>query len=342
MHRTTTAATWSVCLAAVAVMAQGAGARGQATTKGTDQTPIARDFLTHMTKGEYEEAVKLCDDTMKQALPADKLKSVWETITSSSGEFQTLGEPTSSMSEGFQVLVFPAKLKTTTLDLRVAVSGEGKISGFYILPKESYKPPGYDHSDKYVETQVEFGEEPWLVKGKLTMPSGKGPYPAVVLVHGSGPHDEDETIGPNKPFRDLAGGLSSNGIAVLRYQKRTFAHKLRLAVQKTITVREEVLDDAEAAVEYLRRTPGIDKNKVFVLGHSMGATLAPQIAAEVKDVAGVILLAGTGRDFYDVLLDQLTYIASAPGAGQEKNRKEKEDVEKGLFANHGAGTMIVR
>ena len=74
--------------------------------------------------------------------------------------------------------------------------------------------------------QVGVGE--WVLPGTISMPRGDGPFPAVVLVHGSGPNDRDETIGPNKPFRDLAGGLASQGIAVLRYEKRTRQHPLKL------------------------------------------------------------------------------------------------------------------
>jgi hypothetical protein len=103
---------------------------------------------------------------------------------------------------------------------------------------------------------------------------------------------------------------------------------LKLAVQGTITVREEVVDDALAAIAFLRAQPGIDPSEVYVLGHSLGATLAPSIAAEDKKIAGAILLAGTGRNFYDVLEDQLSYIASLPGPQQHGNRRLHESVRK--------------
>ena len=107
------------------------------------------------------------------------------------------------------------------------------------------------------------------------MPNGAGPFPAVVLIHGSGPHDRDETIGPNKPFRDLADGLASRRIAVLRYEKRTRHHGGKM-LGTTVTIKEEVLDDAVAAAELLRQTPGLDPKRVFVVGHSLGAMLAPK------------------------------------------------------------------
>jgi len=195
---------------------------------------------------------------------------------------------------------------------------------------QQYEPPLHDKTGTYTESSVQFGEAPWTVSGKLMRPRGLSIVPAVVLVHGSGPHDEDETIGPNKPFRDLAAGLASNGVAVLRYQKRTFAHRLRLAAKGTITVREEVIDDALEAVRFLRTHDGIDKTRIYVLGHSLGATLTPHIAAEEKNVAGAILLAGSARDFYDVLEDQLAYIASLPGPGQQGNQRLRAEVRKAI------------
>ena len=109
------------------------------------------------------------------------------------------------------------------------------------------------------------------------MPSGAGPFPAVILVHGSGPNDRDETIGPNKPFKDLAWAVASRGVAVLRYEKRTKQHSAKLASVRAFTVKEEVLDDAMAAFVLLRTTEGIVPNASFVLGHSLGGMLVPHI-----------------------------------------------------------------
>ena len=133
-----------------------------------------------------------------------------------------------------------------------------------------------------------------------------------------------------KAFRcDLSsfqrGGLSSQGIAVLRYQKRTFAYGPQMAQQKTISIRDEVMDDALEALKFLREQKGIDASRIYLLGHSLGATLAPAIAAEDKHLAGVILLAGSPRNFADVVEEQLTYIASLPGPGQEENKKMLEE-----------------
>ena len=113
--------------------------------------------------------------------------------------------------------------------------------------------------------------------GLLPLPDGAGPFPAVLLVHGSGPQDRDEAVGPNRPFRDLAVGLADLGVASLRYDKRTFAHGKRLAdaLQGRLSVEEEVIRDALCAAALLRAEPLIRPDRVYLLGHSMGGMLAP-------------------------------------------------------------------
>src|SRR4051794_11541515 len=166
----------------------------------------------------------------------------------------------------------------------------------------------------FTEEPVVVGSGEWALPGTLTLPTGTGPFPAVVLVHGSGPHDRDETIGPNKPFRDLAWGLAAQGVAVLRYEKRTHEHPAKLMpLKEKLTIREESVDDAVAAVALLRKQKEVDGKRIFVVGHSLGAIVAPKVAALEPAVAGIVLLAGSPRPFEDIILDQLTYLASLKG-----------------------------
>ena len=142
--------------------------------------------------------------------------------------------------------------------------------------------------------------------GLLTLPDGAGPFPAVLLVHGSGPQDRDEAVGPNRPFRDLAVGLADLGVASLRYDKRTFAHGKRLAdaLQGRLSVEEEVIRDALCAAALLRAEPLICPDRVYLLGHSMGGMLAPRIDAEGGAFAGLIFWAGTPRTLDALILEQ--------------------------------------
>jgi dienelactone hydrolase len=190
-----------------------------------------------------------------------------------------------------------------------------------------YNPPAYANPAAFTEKDVTVGNGQWALPGTLTMPNGNGPFPAVVLVHGSGPNDRDETIGPNKPFKDLAWGLATQGIAVLRYDKRTKAHGMDLTPEliAKLTVKEETIDDALLAAQLLRQTQGIDPKRVFVLGHSLGATVAPRIGQQDSNLAGLIIMAGMTIPLEDEILRQIAYLNSLSGAQTDQ---QKADFEK--------------
>ena len=205
-----------------------------------------------------------------------------------------------------------------------------------VRPHETatYHAPRYEKPDMFQEKEITVGAGEWKLPGTLTLPVGKGPFPVLILVHGSGSHDRDETIGPNKPFRDLASGLAAQGIAVLRYEKRTkrYAEKLRNSIVG-FTVNEEVVNDAVAAVALARQTAGIDPNKVFVLGHSLGGILAPRIAAGHPEIAGFIIMAGAlARPLEDLLLEQTVFQLSLSTLPAETKQKQLDEIKQVVAA----------
>ena len=156
-------------------------------------------------------------------------------------------------------------------------------------------------------------DTPFPLNGLLSIPDSteallvgvEGPFPAVVLVHGSGSSNMDEQIMKNRPFRDLAEGLSAKGIAVIRYDKRSYAHGRKLIKIPAFTVFDETIDDAIKASEMLKSDPRIDPERVFVIGHSMGGMLAPQIDEMGGGFAGLIIMAGTPRRLEVVMFEQM-------------------------------------
>jgi alpha-beta hydrolase superfamily lysophospholipase len=160
--------------------------------------------------------------------------------------------------------------------------------------------------------------------------------PVVVLTHGSGPHDRDETIGPNKPFRDIAHGLAAAGIASLRYDKRTFARRAGIDLM-TFTVEQEVIADAVAAVRFARAQPGVDSARGFLLGHSLGATLAPLVAERLsRDLRGVILLAPAARPLDSVAVEQVAFRMRVAGQPDSAIAAQAAELER-AFARVRSG-----
>lgn len=274
----------------------------------------AKAFVSLLAQGNFAAATADFDSTMKAVMPAEKLNETWKTVTAQVGQFrEQAGVRTEKMAQ-YDIVYVGSIFEQANLDIKVVFDSASKIAGLFIVPS---KPPVEFSSASYVnpkafrKSDITVGSSEWALPGTLTMPWGVELAPVVVLVHGSGPNDRDESLGPNKPFRDLAEGLSSKGIAVLRYDKRTYKYGQKMAsMVKSLTVKEETIDDALAAVEQLRQTPGIDSNRIYVLGHSLGAMLVPRIAKGDSMIAGFIAMAGITRPLEDVLIDQFSYIYS--------------------------------
>jgi dienelactone hydrolase len=223
-----------------------------------------------------------------------------------------------------------SKYENAVLDIRIVFDGDRRIAGLLFQPhvdvdalEAAPLPAGL------AEQEISVGDGEWVLPGTITVPTRGAPFPAVVLVHGSGPNDRDETVGANKPFRDLAWGLAERGIAVLRYEKRTREYRERL-MDNTVgfTVDEETVDDAVAAVERLRHLDGIDPDRVVILGHSLGGTLAPRIGARDSGVAGLVVMAGAARPLQDLIVDQVNYLAELDSTVTGSERARLEQIEQ--------------
>ncbi|HEV2425189.1 MAG TPA: alpha/beta fold hydrolase, partial [Terriglobia bacterium] len=263
------------------------------------------------------------------ALDAEKLGSVWGEITGMAGSYKSVKDAQVSEVQGLHVVRLTCDFESATVPASVAFDAQGKIAGLrFGMPqtKAPWAPPGYAHPDSFTEQPVAVGEDPAKLTGTLTLPKGKGPFAAVVLVQGSGPHDQDETVGPNKPFKDFAWGLGSQGIAVLRYNKRTYQHPESFKGQ--FTVEQETVEDARAAARLLAARPEIDRRRIYVAGHSLGAMLAPRIASGDPQVAGIIIMAGNMRPLEDLIVEQVKYQVSLAGAPTPEGGKAIDEAEK--------------
>ena len=151
------------------------------------------------------------------------------------------------------------------------------------------------------------------LNGILTLPDNiENKVRAVVLVHGSGASNMDEKVMKLRPFKDIAEGLSYEGVAAVRYDKRTFAHARKLRHIEP-TVEMETIEDVIRAAALLRQDPRIDENRIFIVGHSMGAMLAPRIDAECGYFKGLIMMAGTPYRLEDIVVRQLNQAGNSGG-----------------------------
>jgi dienelactone hydrolase len=265
----------------------------------------ARAFVSALAKGDFEAASKNFTDAVKMALPKDKLENLWNTLQEQVGKFERQGRARTEKHDAYEVIYITCEFKKNPLDIRIAFDKQGRIGGLSFRPAESsYTDPPYAKKDSFRESAITVGSGEWQLPGTLTMPKGDGPFPAVVLVHGSGAHDRDETIGQAKPLRDLAWGLATKGVAVVRYEKRTKVHGVKVGNVPDFSVKEETIDDALLAAALLRKTPGVEPKRVFIVGHSLGAMMAPRMALADKQLAGIVLMAAPSRTLVELILEQ--------------------------------------
>jgi dienelactone hydrolase len=277
-----------------------------------DQTQAAKDFVGLLSRGDFAGALEQCDGAMLAALPGAKLNEVWQSLTTQAGPFQKQLQTRTEKMAGYDIVFVTSQFEKTKVDIKVVLNSKRQVAGLFFLPgTEPAAPPSYVRPEAFQEKPVTVGQGKWALPGTLSMPVGSGPFAAAVLVHGSGPSDRDETVGPNKPFSDLAQGLASQGIAVLRYEKRTKQYPTEcVALGAQLTVKDETIDDAVAAVALLGKTPGVDPKRIFVLGHSLGGMVAPRIAKAAPAIAGLVIMAAGNRGLEDAMIEQMDYIAS--------------------------------
>ncbi len=216
--------------------------------------------------------------------------------------------------QGFRAFFVPCVFSATSADL-VLVVQDGAIAGLSTGAYSDGKEETPAESDLFDSISLalpvpSLGELP----GILTVPKGEGPFPVVVLIHGSGTSDKDETIGSLKPFRDIAEGLAAQGVAVYRFDKRSYTFGLRLASDKQFTLENESIEDAVNAVQLLAGQERIDPDRIFVLGHSLGGNAIPQIARELASApvsaCGYIMLAASPRPLDVLIREQYNYLLS--------------------------------
>jgi len=267
---------------------------------------IEAKFVELMTQKKTAEAVALFSEAVQAKAPVAVIDQAWVAQTSALGKLSKLGEATRKAMGERELFVRRVEFEKGAVQTFVTVNSRLlKVEGFQIKPAPvPYVAAPYSVADAFASEEVTFGTRGFELPGTLLVPVGKGPFPAVVLVHGSGPNDRDETQGANKPFRDLAEGLASKGVLVFRYDKRTLVHGAKMTAP---TIEAEVVDDAVAAVALLRARKDVDAKRVTVVGHSLGAQLGPQVAKASK-ASRVVLLAPPARTPWQILPQQYRYL----------------------------------
>jgi dienelactone hydrolase len=282
---------------------------------------VAVNIVTFLMENNYSGVYNFFNSSITSQITAEEFADIWEQqVIPTYGIIIKIGQTRMTNESDFSIVYVTCNFsKMGSFDIKILFNYDRKVVSLTVVPLEEefeYTPPSYVNLSFFTEEDVTVGSGKWALPATLTLPKGTGPFPAVVLVHGSGPNDRDETYGPNKPFKDIAWGLASAGVMVLRYEKRTKQYPEESGAIQNFTVQDETIDDVLAAVELLNASSSVDHSEIFVLGHSLGGMLAPRIALHDCIIAGLIILAGPTRHLEDLLLEQTRYLANLSGTNQ--------------------------
>ncbi len=282
----------------------------------TSQIKAARIFVEYLANGNFSSAQSMLTSQMYTAMPSSKLSAMWNSLQAQFGKYEQIANIEATKSGEYVIAIVSTKLEKGYLNIKIVFDKDLEVAGLWIsrgsAPKISL--PSYVDMSKFTIKKVEIGNK-WKLPAELTIPTGKGPFPAVVLVAGSGPSDMNERIGANEPFKDIAYGLSSAGIAVLRYDKRAYVYGSKV---KPVNVENVYLKDASYAVNYMMNEKFV--SALYVVGHSLGGYLAPEIVKENPKVSGIIMLAAPARPLSDVMIDQLHYLRGLTNDASERRK----------------------
>jgi dienelactone hydrolase len=307
-------------------------------------TAQARKALDLLLAEKYPDLTGMLTSAAKDRLTVDFLHDKVGGEIRTFGQVNGIGDPVTAKDGDNTLVSFPVHFAVNRVYIQFTLDPSLQVSGLYVRPLNAPLPkvwqrPAYSNPEAFTQRDVTIGTDEWKLSGTLTVPVGKRAVPGVVLVHGPGPHDRDEEIYSNRIFRDLAEGLSSRGIAVLRYDKRTLTYGDKMG-DMAFTLDQETVEDAVRAIGVLRQQPEVAANRVYVLGHSLGGYAAPRIASRDGKLAGIIFFAANARPIEDVALDQNDYLAHLQGdpPPEIQQRLDALKAEVGRVKNLQPGT----
>lgn len=307
-----------------------------------DDVATSETVIRFLQAGRFTDVDELFAPELRGLVPPEALRAPWQELITELGSITAVGTPVSE-SAGLDTMLIKTLVtcERGAFAVLLALNEKGELQGLRFAPPEAalpvtpWQPPSYATPARFTEHDVMIECAPWSTPGTLSLPDEPRPAPAVVLLAGSGPSDRDTTMGRNKILKDLAWGLASRGIAVLRFDKVTYTHRDALAGVTDFTVVDEYVRPAVAAVRLLREHSSVDAARVFVLGHSQGGTLAPRVAVADPAVAGLVVMAGATAPVHHTAVRQIRYLATLrePGTDPDTDPTVQSIIEQSALVD---------
>ena len=281
-------------------------------TAQTNHEAFAKRVIDLLVTHQFDSVYELQDAEMRRQIDARDYETTWSNFIENYDTLVSVGETSTTPKDSLWLTETKINFVKKSFLLRLSIDKQNRIAGiFFANPKVKYTPPAYINTLAFVENKIKVPVKGISSEGVLSIPKGNKKFPLVILVGGSGPTDMDGTVGPNKPYKDLAWALAAQGIAVYRFDKRT-VNKENLKSMKgdEITMEQEYLIDLKYIVAALAKDARIDERAIFIAGHSQGGFMIPYFKKHLPHVKGYIGLAAPYQTIAEIIPEQLTFMRS--------------------------------
>lgn len=279
----------------------------------TNPHAVARAVTDELCSGQFAGVARRFAPPLAAAVSVAVLEQSWNAERAKIGAIAGTGAPTSeTLPGGLTRLRVPLPGDAGTLTVIMSVDTAGRVQGLRLetAAHRAWSAPAYATAASFAERDLVLTAASLSVGATLSVPRGATAVPGVVLLSGGGPFDRDETTGPNKPLKDIAWGLASRGIAVLRFDRVSHAHADHVAHTAGFTMTDDYVPHAVEGIRQLQAFDGVDPARVFVVGHSMGGKIAPRVATAAGSLAGLMILAGDTQPMHLAAVRVARYLAS--------------------------------
>lgn len=304
-----------------------------------DYVAAALAVIDMFEDGRFEDAEARFAQRLRAVVPAAAVAQNWRDEVGDRRILERGEVALKTRPDGLVTATVPLELADAgRLNILMSMDDTGQLHGLRFAAPEGtdWQMPDYVARRRFREYEVVVDGGPASVSGTMTLPHGLARIrnrrrrwgrgvPGVVLLGGGGPFDRDGTAGPNKPLKDLAWGLASHGIAVVRFDKVTFTRADEMNA-RGFTLADEYVPHAAKAVEMLAARRGVDPKRIFVLGHSAGGKVAPRVAEAAPSVAGLVILAGDAAPMHESAVRVARHVAALnPGPEADAALAEFEE-----------------
>lgn len=283
-----------------------------------------KDLLEEKYDDAYEKYAH--DDTMKKVVSGTYYQTAFDDLFSKTGKVIEVKDVFKIKSGVYDIVSIPIVFEDNKLNLNVVFDKDKYIAGINF--GEYQEASSIEIPSTITEQELTADVNGYKLGGTLTLPNEGSNFPCVVLVHGSGANDRDESLYQNKTFRDIAWGLAEQGIAVYRYDKRNFIYGEELIDDYDFTLYDETIDDAVEITKLMQTVDNINKDKMYILGHSLGGFAMPRIAEDSNEANGFIIMAGLARELPKTFSEQYHYIFNADDVITSQEQTELDKIEK--------------